>query len=430
LDSAGHHRLASLARRASLAALCALVGALTWAAASAQAVTQTFNPTGGEQTFTVPAGVSSVHVVAVGGHGGAGGNSGGAGGAGAFVSGDLTVTPGEVLYVEVAASGGAGQGGTGPGGFNGGGAGGSCSNAGGGGGGASDIRTSPRSAGLSPDRRLIVAAGGGGGGATEGTAGGGGGAAGSDGGAEPNGNAPGGKAGTSTAGGDGGAGSTATGDSGQLGSGGAGATGNTCGGGGGGGLYGGGGGGGANVSGGGGGGGGSSLVPTGGTAAALLTDTSPQVQISYTPPTVPDTVKPVITGKPSADPASFLVNKTGKAETPVSGAKKGTTFRFRLSEPATVTFTIQRKLKGRRSKGKCRQKAKKGRRCTLFKRAGAFRANGVAGANSKSFSGRIGRKSLRPGRYRAVLRAVDPSGNKSSKKTLSFRVLKPKKKQR
>src|ERR1700690_3418189 len=103
--------------------------------------------TTGEDTFTVPSGVSAVHVVAVGGRG-APGLGGSAGGFGATVASDLTVSPGAVLYAEV---GGNSPGQTG--GANGGGAGGAVPSTladGGGGGGASDLRTSAASAGLSP----------------------------------------------------------------------------------------------------------------------------------------------------------------------------------------------------------------------------------------------------------------------------------------
>ena len=63
--------------------------------AGAQAATQTraFAYTGGEQTFTVPAGVHLLHVVAVGGEGAAG-NVGVAGGRGGSVTADLPVTRG------------------------------------------------------------------------------------------------------------------------------------------------------------------------------------------------------------------------------------------------------------------------------------------------------------------------------------------------
>jgi subtilisin-like proprotein convertase family protein len=142
-----------------------------------------------------------------------------------------------------------------------------------------------------------------------------------------------------------------------------------------------------------------------------------------------DTSAPIFTGRASANPAAFEIKKSGKAETPVSGAKKGTTFRYSLSEAAAVTFTIQRKLKGRKVGRKCKKPTRRNRsrrRCARYKRAGAFRQQAVAGRNSKAFSGRIGRKSLRPGRYRALLVATDATGNKSKSAKVAFRVLKHK----
>ena len=123
--------------------------------------TQTFTFTGGMQTFTVPAGVTSLTIETYGAAGGsgangnssAGGNLGGAGGRGSKAVGTLSVTPGQVLNIFV---GGAGA--TPTSGFNGGGIGGNQNS--GGGGGASDVRFP----GATAADRLIVAAGGGGGG--------------------------------------------------------------------------------------------------------------------------------------------------------------------------------------------------------------------------------------------------------------------------
>lgn len=159
-----------ISRTAVLSALCALAAVLASPVAAAQATTQTFSYTGGEQTFTVPAGVTSLEAVATGG---SGGSAAGAGGSAALVTGTVSVTPGETLYVEVGGNGQDGgpdgNSGASSGGFNGGGAGGA------GGGGASDVRTSPAVDGLSPDDRLIVAGGGGGSGQNGGcTAGAGG----------------------------------------------------------------------------------------------------------------------------------------------------------------------------------------------------------------------------------------------------------------
>jgi len=47
----------------------------------------------------------------------------------------------------------------------------------------------------------------------------------------------------------------------------------------------------------------------------------------------------------------------------------------------------------------------------------------MTGADSVKFSGRIGRRALRPGRYRATITATDPSGNGSKPRSVSFRIV-------
>ncbi len=279
---------------------------------SGTTVTCTFTgglPFGSTTPFTVPSGISSLHVLAVGGTGTGSttctsGNCtyAGTGGTGAAVSGTVKVTPGATI--DAAVDVGAGFPGS---------TGGipstQCATfcmGGGIGGGESDVRTSTADV----TTRLIVAGGGGGlggpsSGQGEGSAGGSGGDAGLPGISGSNGSARGGGAGTANGAGTGGAGGATTctlppcmstdgqpGSSGGAGAGGAGGAGGVMvagrtaglgggGGGGGGGLYGGGGGGGsASGGGGGGGGGGSSLVPAGGTQS-LDTTHVPLVQISY-----------------------------------------------------------------------------------------------------------------------------------------------------
>src|SRR5262245_50860907 len=95
------NRKRPIARIAAVLAVLACVVGLSWPV-SAAAGTVSFSSTGGEQTFVVPAGVSSVDVVAVGGSGAAASSTGGRG---ATVTGTLSVTPAQVLYVEVGGDG-------------------------------------------------------------------------------------------------------------------------------------------------------------------------------------------------------------------------------------------------------------------------------------------------------------------------------------
>jgi hypothetical protein len=317
-----------------------VVGSLAGTAAAATCTTSSgtttcvFASTGAEQVFTVPGGVTSVHVEA---RGAAGATSvfGASGGRGALVTGDLPVTPGAVLYVEV---GGAPTGSARcgaqvcEGGFNGGGS--SQGNVAAGGGGASDVRTVPRTDPGTLASRLLVAAGGGGGGDRQlllafncpGGAGGDAGTAGADGGScgSPGvGGDVGGTGGGAGSASAGGAGGVPRGEVGSLGVGGSAGSGG-CGGGG---LFGGGGGGDNSIAndinglivgagGGGGGGGGSSLVPAGGTAG--LTSDPPQISVSYS-----DLVPPAVSVEQAvgqADPATAgPIHFTAVFSEPVSG---------------------------------------------------------------------------------------------------------------
>lgn len=109
-------------------------------------VSQTFSFTGALQTFTVPAGVTSVTIETWGAQG-----NGGNGGLGGYVKGDMAVSPGDVLNIYVG----------GQNGYNGGGAGYAAVLRNGGG--ASDVRVG----GTALTDRVIVAGGGGGGGPTD-----------------------------------------------------------------------------------------------------------------------------------------------------------------------------------------------------------------------------------------------------------------------
>lgn len=200
----------------------------------AQGSTYTYNFTGSVMTYTVPLGITSCSVTAIGAKGG-NANSSGNGGGGGRVTCVLATTPGQVLRITV---GGAGNNFTGSGliagGYNGGGNG---NQFGGGGGGASDIRL----AGGTLADRVVVAAGGGGGGFNCGSqnGGNGGGLTGTDGVAC---GSPDGRGASQTAGGAGGTWSSPNGLAGAFGLGGNTASGAYGGGGGGGGWYGGGGG--------------------------------------------------------------------------------------------------------------------------------------------------------------------------------------------
>jgi hypothetical protein len=84
-----------------------------------------------------------------------------------------------------------------------------------------------------------------------------------------------------------------------------------------------------------------------------------------------------------------------------------TRFRYTLSEAAQVTLRIQRALAGRHGR---------------YRTVRTLKRTGIKGLNRIKFARRIGKRSLRPGRYRAVIAATDAAGNRSTLRRTSFRV--------
>jgi hypothetical protein len=294
--------LAFGASAALAASPCGTSGIFTATATGGSCTYSNAQNTGLSDTFTVPAGVSSITVVAVGGKGGDG-RFGGAGAFGGLVTATVPVTGPESLSVQVAGNADTSTAGFGDGG--GAGLGGAGDNGGGGGGASSVSASSP----------LVVAGGGGGGGGSFGAGGGGSPA-------QPgtDGNVCTGSGGGAAVGGtDGGGGiacdGNAAGQPGQAEQGGTGGGGAAGGGGGGGGYAGGGGGGGGDISsdlGAGGGGGGSSYAVD--PSATFATDTSgdPSVRVSYTVTTVTPSISTQVGD--AATGAGWLGHETSGAE--------------------------------------------------------------------------------------------------------------------
>jgi acid phosphatase type 7 len=108
---------------------------------------------------------------------------------------------------------------------------------------------------------------------------------------------------------------------------------------------------------------------------------------------------------PLPDLTAPVISRLRLAPRPIGRKSK---FRYRLTEAATVTFTIRR----------CRRVS-----CRRYKRAGRFRQLGAAGLNERPFRAKIRRRRLRPGSFRAVLVARDAAGNRSRSASVAFRVI-------
>lgn len=105
----------------------------------------------------------------------------------------------------------------------------------------------------------------------------------------------------------------------------------------------------------------------------------------------------------------------------------GATIRFKLSEPATVKFTIEKAAGGRRVKGRCVKASRSNRKakhCTRYLALkGSTTVTGKAGSNSRRFSGRLSGRKLAPASYRLVASARDAAGNASKPKRVAFKIV-------
>jgi hypothetical protein len=171
------------------------------------------------------------------------------------------------------------------------------------------------------------------------------------------------------------------------------------------------------------------------------------------------------TARPSIQNASLSPTRfaVAKGSTPVVAAagrkvRRGSKVRFRLAEAANVTLTVKRATKGvklrRKGKRRCvtasranvralrrqlrkqlgsaatpRHLARAVRKaaCLLYVRRGRLRRHGSAGANTVRFTGRMGRRALRLGRYRLEL-VAEERGVRSATRRLGFRIVSAKRK--
>jgi WD40 repeat protein len=118
-------------------------------------------------------------------------------------------------------------------------------------------------------------------------------------------------------------------------------------------------------------------------------------------------------GNLKAKPKKFKPKPKGKAK-----GKFGTTFRYRVTEAASVRFTIERKVR-RPIKCTSRKKCLRFR----FKRIDRRSQTAKAGANKLKWNGRLKGKPLSAGSYRATVIATDKAGGRSAAKTAGFRIL-------
>jgi DNA-binding beta-propeller fold protein YncE len=139
-----------------------------------------------------------------------------------------------------------------------------------------------------------------------------------------------------------------------------------------------------------------------------------------------DTVAPVVSGY-TLTRKSFVVSRrpTSRAGS-AARTKKGTTFRYVLSEAATAKVLIAQRRPGRRKGRRCvapSRRLSKAKRCTRLTTRGTLTRTSRQGPNRVAFSGRIGSKALSPGRYQATLTATDGANNSSPPRAIFFTIV-------
>ena len=136
-----------------------------------------------------------------------------------------------------------------------------------------------------------------------------------------------------------------------------------------------------------------------GTAAPAPPPTGPNPPVLPAPPVV-DRAAPAI----DIFRLSRKVFTTGRAR---RGVKKGSGFVWLVTEPGKLEITIEK----RNSRGR-------------FTKSGTLSYTAAKLRETRAWSGKIGRKRLGVGSYRATLRATDAAGNRSRARKATFRIVK------
>jgi len=173
------------------------------------------------------------------------------------------------------------------------------------------------------------------------------------------------------------------------------------------------------------------LVGAIGPSGTAIVDVAVTGQVLPTPQPQPQPQPPAADPPPALSAVS-LTNRSfapnGVRARSRKRVRRGTSFRFTLSESAKVRIAFERRTGGRRVGGKCLAptRARRNRRaCTRYVAVGSISPSGVAGSNSVKFSGRLKGRPLAVGTYLATLTATDPAGQRSAVRAVSFRVVRP-----
>jgi streptogramin lyase len=137
-----------------------------------------------------------------------------------------------------------------------------------------------------------------------------------------------------------------------------------------------------------------------------------------------DFVAPGFIGKPRLGATRFRAAQRGRAFVSLS---IGTRIFYKLTEAARILISIQKyrplsRICRRRLASQSRHRT--GTRCRKYVSLnGRYAVASAAGAGSVRFRGRLKGRTLKPGRYRFVIRATDGAGNTSKPRRPAFRIV-------
>jgi hypothetical protein len=105
--------------------------------------------------------------------------------------------------------------------------------------------------------------------------------------------------------------------------------------------------------------------------------------------------------------------------------REGATLTWLMDEPAAVHVSIRRRVqRSRAAEAACAAAAaRRAKACASAAPVTALDRRAIAGENTIRFSGRVGRRPLRPGRYAAVVTARTADGRAAAPLTLGFQVV-------
>jgi virginiamycin B lyase len=172
-------------------------------------------------------------------------------------------------------------------------------------------------------------------------------------------------------------------------------------------------------------------APPSGGGGTTSTGTTGATGGGATPPAPVDNSGTPQVSNVAVKPARFRV---GASATAVSAAAKkrrgavGTTISYLLTKDATATLTFEQAVQGRKRASDCvriTRRNRNGKKCTRFVPKGQITRTGSQGQDAVPFSGRIGNRALRPGRYRVGVAGTDAQGRSGLFQYATFVILPP-----